>query len=137
MHFFTLFIRFFIIALFDIIAFAVYRYLNNRFAHKDCTKFWERFNITYILVCLSVMFIMIFLPVNKTVEKEIDNTEIDCEVPCEVGDIIVFGIRGGYDVVSANGAKSIELIEKHRTIIKVLENTPNEMEIIIRIKKKQ
>lgn len=137
MHFFTLFIRFFIIALFGIIAFAVYRYVNNRFAHKDRAKFWERFNITYILMCLSVIFIMIFLPVNKTVEKEIDNTEIDCEVPCAVGDIIVFGIRGGYDVVSANGAKSIELIEKHRTIIEVSENTPNEMEIIIRIKKKQ
>ena len=124
------------IVCFGYMAFAFYKLIFKYNATFDAEVF-ELKHIALLLLMIVVLTFLWGLSKNETVEKERNNTVTEYDVSCKIGDIIVFAIRPEYDIVSAKGANSVELIEKHRTIIEVSENTPNEMEIIVKIKKKQ
>lgn len=121
------------IVCFGYMVFAFYKLIFKDKATFD-TEVFELKNISRLLLMIVVLTFLWSLSKNETVEQERNNTVTEYDVSCKVGDIIVFDIQPKYDIVSAKGPQSVELIEKHRSIIKIEEDF-TEAEIIVKIRK--
>lgn len=122
-------------------------FIDDRYNLNRYSEFWSKHRHTFrttvlILWYISAIAVIVNLEmfITKAKEEIRENTKNNIQtkneydISCKVGDIIVFDIQPKYDIMSAKGPQSVELIEKHRSIIKIEEDF-TEAEIIVKIRK--